>query len=63
MDRIKEIHDRLRGILLDKKGIKKALAGQYVYGFLVALVDYKVITKEEYERIRDLLVDEFGYFA
>jgi len=60
---IKEVYQRMRAILKDKKGVKKALAGQYVYGFLVALVDCKVISGDEYREIMDDLVSEFGHFA
>jgi len=60
---IKEVYQRMRAILKDKKGVKKALAGQYVYGFLVALVDYGVISGDEYREIMDDLVSEFGHFA
>ena len=62
-DELNEIYLRLHKILNNKKGIKKTIAGQYVYGFLVALCDYKVITFEEYQKIRNLLVKDFGYFA
>jgi len=62
-EKISEIYQRMRAILKDKKGIKKALAGQYVYGFLVALVDYGVISGDEYREIMDDLVSEFGHFA
>ena len=61
--KIEIIYQRMRTILKDKKGIKKALAGQYVYGFLVALVDYEVISGDEYREIMDDLVSEFGHFA
>lgn len=63
MGKIEKIYERLSNILKGKKGIQKALAGQYVYGFLVALVDYGVITQEEYRTIRDMLVAEYGHFA
>ncbi len=58
-----EIYTRLREILKGKKGVKKAMAGQYVYGFLVALRDFNVLSEDEYKEIRDSLISEFGYFA
>ena len=61
--KIEIIYQRMRTILKDKKEVKKVLAGQYVYGFLVALVDYEVISGDEYREIMDDLVSEFGHFA
>jgi len=58
-----KVLERLEKILEGKTGFKKALAGQYVYGFLVALNDFKVISEEEYREIRDTLVARFGKFA
>ncbi len=58
-----QILKRLEEILEGKTGIKKALAGQYVYGFLVASRDLKAISEEEYREIRDSLIARFGRFA
>jgi len=62
-EELNKIYTRLYKILKGKKGIKKRLSGEWVKGFLVALVDYGVLTSEEYKDIRDSLISVFGYFA
>ena len=51
---LEEIKNRIK-IVVEKheKGVKRAYDEWWAFGFLVALVDYKVITEDEYRAIRD----------
>lgn len=51
--RIYEIIERTKD-----KPLKKAKTGYwFVYGFLVCLVDNKIITEDKYKEIRDNVID------
>ncbi|RLF98634.1 hypothetical protein DRN58_06545 [Thermococci archaeon] len=53
-EELNKIIERLNSVVEKyEKGIKRRYDEEWARGFMIALVDHKVITEDEYRKIRD----------